>query len=309
MTDLSRYRADAKTIEAALDAEGYVLPHASLQQLSEPLHLVTGDLELPGLVMAEGTLVVAGSLLLTGPVDFQQSGRPIVNLVVTGDCTLVLAYVDAFVCVGRDLKAGTLIADSNWNGGVFVGGDLRAHTLVVKDIGVDVDGTQHVERIGDCDDPDSARLAVPGLYHGESDDADPRGFFMTLRDSFGKPTPVSTAVPELRSGRGARAKSAAKAKQAVAKKPAAKKPAAKKPAAKKPAAKKPAAKKPAARKPAAKKPAARKPAAKKPAARKPAARKPAARKPAARRPAARRPAATKPAAKKSAARKPAARRR
>ena len=192
-TGLSRYAASKDEIATALAEAKYDLPHGDIGSLSAPLHLVRGDLSLPELVWTTGTLVVIGSLTVQGQVDLQQSGKPIVNLVVTGNCELPLAYVDAFLCVGGNLTIGTMIADSNWGGGVFVAGNLTGHTLVVKDIGVEVDGTEHVERVADCDDPDAARVVVPALYD-DHDEPNPRHLFAALRDSFGKTPPPSAAV-------------------------------------------------------------------------------------------------------------------
>ncbi|MDX2089393.1 MAG: hypothetical protein SFX73_16190 [Kofleriaceae bacterium] len=274
MSTLDPFTSTKDDIAAALESSGYELVHGSLEQLPEPYYLIHGPSTLSGIPLTSGTLVVEGDLTVTGPIDFHQTGRPIVNLIVTGNCTLGLAYVDAFLCVGKNLTVGTLIADSNWSGGVFVGGDLVGHTLVSKDIGVEVDGRQHVEIVADCDDLDAARVAVPALFEGDGEDPHPRELFIALRDSSDPLVPAHPAKTP-----------AAKAAASVAKKPVARKPAAKKAATKKPAAKKAATKKPAAKKAATKKPAAKKAATKKPAAKKAATKKPAAKKAAAKKPA------------------------
>lgn len=196
MSIFTPYTRTPEAVAAALAAAAYKLPHTTPHQLPGPHYLVEGDAKLPGFALTTGTVVVTGSLEVTGPVDLQQAGKPIVNLVVVGDCTLGLAYVDAFLCVGGTLRAATLIADSNWSGGVFVGGDLVAHTLVIKDVGVEVDGTQHVERVADCEDPDAAIHAVPALFVDE--EPAPRALFLALRDSSpaAKPrTPARRAKP------------------------------------------------------------------------------------------------------------------
>ncbi len=207
MSSLTPHASTLDAIASALAAAGYTLPHAQLHQLPAPHHLIVGDATLASIPLTTGTLVVTGSLTVTGPVDFHQTGRPIVNLVVVKDCTLGLAYIDGFLCVGGNLTVGTLIADSNWSGGVFVGGDLRGHTLVIKDIGVEVDGTQHVEKVADCDDPEAAVHAVPALYI--ADLPEPRTLFLALRDSSAPPRlPIRRTVK----------KAAAKAKPVAAKK-------------------------------------------------------------------------------------------
>ena len=216
MSDLSEYASTLENIEHALVTAKYTMPHAELRQLPAPYFLITGDLALPGLVMTTGTVVVAGSLTITGPVDFQQSGKPIVNLIVTGDCTLGLAYVDAFLCVGGTLHVGTLIADSNWKGAVFVGRDLFGHTLVVHNIGVEVDGETHLEAQADTDDPEAAARAVPGLYI--DDEADPRAFFLALRASGEREnTMLASAPAKAKAKAKAKATRKSKAKQATGK--------------------------------------------------------------------------------------------
>jgi hypothetical protein len=261
MSALTPYASTRKAIAIALDAADYKMPHATLAQLPEPFFLIPGDARLPAIPLTTGTVVVTGSLEVTGPVDFHQTGKPIVNLVVVEDCTLGLAYVDAFLVVGGDLRVGTLVADSNYKGGVFVGGDLIGHTLVINDTGVEVDGQQYVEHVANTEDLDSAAHALPALFVDDS--PEPRQLFLALRDSNIPLVPAAKKKPAANKS----------ANKSAAKKPAANKPAANKPAAKK-SAKKSAANKPAANKPAAKKSAANKPGAKKSAANKPAANKP-----------------------------------
>lgn len=209
MSDLSQYASTLENIERALVAAKYTMPHAELRQLPIPYFLITGDLTLSGLVMTTGTVVVAGSLTITGPVDFHQSGLPIVNLIVTGDCTLGLAYVDGFLCVGGTLHVGTLIADSNWKGGIFVRGDLFGHTLVINGTGVDVDGETHLEAQADTDDPEAAARAVPGLY--VEDEAQPRAFFLALRASGERENTMLAKEPARRAKPRAKAKAKRKA--------------------------------------------------------------------------------------------------
>lgn len=245
MSALTPHASSLEAISSALDAAGYTLPHATLHQLPAPYFLIVGDADLPSIPLTTGTLVVTGTLRVHAPVDFQQTGRPIVNLVVVKDCTLGLAYIDAFLCVGGNLTVGTLIADSNWSGGVFVAGDLRGHTLVIKDIGVDVDGTQHVEHVADCDDPEAAAIAVPALF--TDDGPEPRGLFLALRDSGTPPAPTK-ARPKAAAKTKVKPKARTKAKAKVKSKPAAKSKSKSKSAAKSKAKAKPAAKsKPAAK--------------------------------------------------------------
>jgi len=230
MSVLTPYASTLDAIAAALAAAGYELVHANLHQLPAPHFLIVGDADLPAIPLTTGTLVVTGSLRVTAPVDFQQTGRPIVNLVVVKDCTLGLAYIDAFLCVGRNLTVGTLIADSNWSGGVFVGGDLRGHTLVIKDIGVEVDGTQHLEKVADCDDPEAAVHAVPALFI--EGNPDPRALFLALRDSSDPPQLAAPRAPRATPKASAKPKAAARAKTKAKAKPTAKTKAKAKPTAK-----------------------------------------------------------------------------
>jgi len=258
MSTLDPFASTLEAIAAALDHAGYELPHASLEQLPAPHYLIHGDSTLSALPLTTGTVVVTGSFTVTGPLDFHQTGRPIAHLIVTEDCTLGLAYVDGFLVVRRNLTVGTLIADSNWSGGVFVGGDLVGHTLVIKDVGVEVDGRQHVEKVADFDDLDAARIAVPALFeHSE----DPRSLYIALRDSSDPLTPARPAHP-------AHAPAAAAPKAIAPKKAAPKKAAPKKAAPKKAAPKKAAPKKAAPKKAAPKKAAATKKAAPRKAAKK-----------------------------------------
>jgi hypothetical protein len=237
MAVLTAYASTRKAIATALDAADYKMPHATLAQLPEPFFLIPGDAKLAGVPLTTGTVVVTGSLEVTGPVDFHQTGKPIVNLVVVEDCTLGLAYVDAFLVVGGDLRVGTLVADSNYKGGVFVGGDLIGHTLVINDTGVEVDGQQYVEHVANTEDVDSAAHVLPALFVDES--PEPRQLFLALRDSNIPLVPATKKTA---------------AKRTAAKKTAAKKTAAKKTAARKIAARKTAAKRSAANTSAVKKP-------------------------------------------------------
>lgn len=221
MSTLDPFASTKDDISTALEATGYELVHGTLDQLPAPYYLIHGNSTLSAIPLTTGTVVVTGDLTVTGPLDFHQNGRPIVNLIVTGNCTLGLAYVDAFLCVGKNLNIGTLIADSNWSGGVFVGGDLVGHTLVSKDIGVEVDGRQHVEIVADCDDLDAARVAVPALFEGDGEEPHPRELFIALRDSS---DPLVPAHPAKTPAAKAAAKKASPAKK-PAKKTAAKKPA------------------------------------------------------------------------------------
>jgi hypothetical protein len=256
MSTLEPFASTPEAIAAALAEADYELPHASIKQLPKPHYLIHADSTLSGLTLTTGTVVVTGSLTVTGPVDVRQAGRPLAHIIVLGDCAFGLAYVDGFLIVRGNLQVGTLIADSNWNGGVFVGGDLAGHSLVIKDVSVEVDGGQHVEKVADFDDLDAARVTLPALFeHSE----EPRGFYIALRDSS---APLVPAPPAPSPTKEVVAKAAKKPAKKAAKKPvkkAAKKPAKK--AAKKPVKKK--AKKPV-KKPAKKKPAKKKPA-KKPA--------------------------------------------
>jgi hypothetical protein len=219
MTDLTPFASSLAAILAALARARYQLVHASPDQLPAPYYLVEGDINFPALTRTTGTVVVTGALTVTGPLDLHQDGRPIVNLIVAGTCSLGLAYVDAFLCVGGDLKVGTLIADSNWSGGVFVAGDLTGHTLVIKDVGVDVDGNQHVERVADCEDEEAAQHVLPGLF--EDGHPEPRGLFIALRDSSGaraaKPAKESSPKAKPTTARAKASKAKPKASKARAK--------------------------------------------------------------------------------------------
>ena len=219
MTDLTPFASSLEAILAALTRARYQLVHASPDQLPAPYFLVEGDINFPALTRTTGTVVVTGALTVIGPLDLHQDGRPIVNLIVAGPCSLGLAYVDAFLCVGGDLKVGTLIADSNWSGGVFVAGDLTGHTLVIKDVGVDVDGNQHVERVADCEDEEAAQHVLPGLF--EDGHPEPRGLFIALRDSSGaraaKPAKVSGPKAKPTTARAKASKAKPKASKARAK--------------------------------------------------------------------------------------------
>jgi hypothetical protein len=142
--------------------------------------------------------------------------------------------------VRGDLRVGTLIADSNWSGGVFVGGDLVGHTLVVKDVGVEVDGRQHVEKVADFDDLDAARVAVPALFeHSE----DPRSLYIALRDSSDPLVPAHAAHASPPPAVSPKA-SPSRTRRSSPKKPSPKRPSPKKPSPKKPSPKKPSPKKP-----------------------------------------------------------------
>ncbi len=219
MLDLSAYECALPKLVAAFAARDYVPPHASPSQLSSPYYLVDGDLDLDELPFATGTLVVTGSLSVSGVTDLQRDGRPIANVIVFGDCRLQNAYVDAFLVVEGTLAARTLVADSTWDGAIFVSGDLVAEVVVIKDIGLDVDGARHVDVVADCEDEAAAKKALPKLFRDGEVDA--RGFFASLG--------VKPAAKKV----------AAKKKPAAPKRPAPKKPAAK---SKKAASKKPAAK-------------------------------------------------------------------
>jgi hypothetical protein len=249
MSTLDPFASTKDDIATALDAADYELVHGTLDQLPAPFYLIHGNSTLSGIPLTTGTVVVTGDLTVTGPLDFHQTGRPIVNLIVTGNCTLGLAYVDAFLCVGKNLKIGTLIADSNWSGGVFVGGDLVGHTLVSKDIGVEVDGRQRVEIVADCDDLDAARVAVPALFEGDGEEPHPRELFIALRDSSDPLVPAHPAkTPAAKAAASKKPAKKAAAKKAAPKKAASKKVAPKKVAPKKAAPKKKPVKKAAAKK-------------------------------------------------------------
>ena len=212
MSTLEPFASTPEAIAAVLAQAEFELPHASLEQLPAPHYLIHADSTLSELVLTTGTVVVTGSLTVTGPVDLHQIGRPIAHVIVLGDCALGLAYVDGFWVVRGDLRVGTLIADSNWSGGVFVGGDLAGHTLVVKDVGVEVDGRQHVEKVADFDDLDAARVAVPALFeHSE----DPRSLYIALRDSSDPLVPAHPVHPAPSAPARAPAASKASAKSRV----------------------------------------------------------------------------------------------
>lgn len=186
MTDLSQHACTRDQLVAALTAAAYDPPHAALYQLPEPCYVIAGDAQMSTLELPTSTLLVTGDLTVAGTIDLQQTGRPLGNLMVVGDCKLQLGYVDGFLCVGGTLEIGTLIADSNWSGGIFVGGDLVGDTLIVNDIGVEVDGEERITHEIGCDDLDRAR-SIPGLV--VADKLAPRALYLELAKARHVPPP------------------------------------------------------------------------------------------------------------------------
>jgi hypothetical protein len=177
--ELERFAATEQQVEAARARLGWTLPHT--RSLPAPHYLVDGDLALDHVEMLTGTLFVTGDLAI-GTLDVQRCGRQLTNICVAGGCTLGVAYLDGFLAVRGALGCDTLVVDAAWDGGVFIGGDLVADTLVIHNTGVEVDGVTSVEHEADLvEAPIAAREAVPELFDGEA--ADVRGYFLSLVSS------------------------------------------------------------------------------------------------------------------------------
>ncbi len=165
-------------ITTALATAGYEPPHARVSMLRPPFRLHEGELALPDFAMRTGTLVVIGTLNIAGSLELQRDSRPLANVIVVGACELGIAYVDGFLVVRDELRANVLIADASWDGGVFVGGDLHADTLVIHNTGMTIHGTRHARVLADTEGEIAAKEALPALFR--DDDAEPYGYFLGL---------------------------------------------------------------------------------------------------------------------------------
>ncbi|MBX3714174.1 MAG: hypothetical protein KF800_19595 [Lysobacter sp.] len=170
-----------KELTRELGNSGLELPHASPSELPKPYQLATGDVRIPRIALPRGTLVVIGNLTLEEDIDARRV-EGISNIIVTGDMQVRNAYVDAFLVVGGTLRAGTIVADSNWDGGLFTGA-IEAETIVLKDCALDFLGKKKlvVKRLADLEKIKSAKKAVPELFAGgDEDEIDAYAFFASL---------------------------------------------------------------------------------------------------------------------------------
>ncbi|MBX3212167.1 MAG: hypothetical protein KF850_09055, partial [Labilithrix sp.] len=170
-------------VRDALAAVGFDPPHGDVDGLPKPYALALGSVTLDELRDVSGTVVIVGDLQVKGDVSLRRvSGLP--NLVVTGALNARHVYADAFVVVGGTLTAHTVVGDSGWDGGFFVGG-LDANTAVLKDtsldsIGKGAKGWIRVRRLADLESPAKARKAVPELFDLDPDDVPAYTYFLTL---------------------------------------------------------------------------------------------------------------------------------
>jgi hypothetical protein len=167
-------------VTAALAAAGFELPHCEPANLRPPFRLHEGELVLADLKMMTGTLVVIGSLSVTGPVSLRRDSRPLANVIVVGPCTLGTAYIDGFLVVRDELRANVLIADAAWDGGIFVGKDLHADTLAIHNTGMEIGGATNARVLADTDRAEAAQEALPALFR--DGDVDAYGYFSRLTD-------------------------------------------------------------------------------------------------------------------------------
>ena len=170
-------------VSDALAAVGFAPPHGDVSGLPKPYALALGSVTLDELRDVSGTVVVVGDLHVKGDVALRRvSGLP--NLVVTGDLTARHVYADAFLVVGGTLAALTVIGDTGWDGGIFVGG-LDADTAVLKDtalepLGRGGKGRIRVRRLADLESPAKAKKAVPELFELDPEDVPAYTYFLTL---------------------------------------------------------------------------------------------------------------------------------
>lgn len=170
-----------KELTRELEDSGFELPHASPSELPKPYQLAKGNVSIPKIALPRGTLVVIGNLTLEEDLDARRE-EGISNIIVTGDMQVRNAYVDAFLVVGGTLRADTIVADSNWDGGLFAGA-IEVETMVLKDCALDFLGKRKlgVKRLADLEKIKSAKKAVPELFAtSDEDEIDAYAFFASL---------------------------------------------------------------------------------------------------------------------------------
>ncbi|WP_018608168.1 hypothetical protein [Uliginosibacterium gangwonense] len=167
-------------IARALETAGFDLPHADISSLRAPYLLAVGDTAIASLMNPTGTVVVIGNLTVEEDIDARRVDG-IANIVVTGNLSVRHAYFDAFLIVGGVFTGSTIIADSTWDGGLFVG-ELRVDTLVLKDCDLSYLGDEKitVNRLADFENEDTAKETVPELFQPDPDEIDVYDFFCSL---------------------------------------------------------------------------------------------------------------------------------
>jgi hypothetical protein len=165
-------------ITTALSAASYELPHVRATMLRGPFKLHQGELALPELTMRTGTLVVIGALKISGALELQRDSRPLAHVIVVGACELGVAYVDGFLVVRDDLRAGVLVADAAWDGGVFVGGTLAADVLAIHNTAMTIKGATTARIHADTAQREAAAAALPELF--VDDDVEALAYFKSL---------------------------------------------------------------------------------------------------------------------------------
>lgn len=169
--NLESYRSTEAQLISAL--EGWEHPLGA--PVSEPCFVVPGSLELPSLRMLTGTLLVTGDLSL-GELDVQRCGRQLANIMVAGDCRVRTGYLDGFLAVRGVLRVGTLIGDTTWDGGLWVGQAAEGEKLILDDMGFDCDGEVRVKELLDLSEQRDARSV-----YGDAGRA--RDYFLALRQA------------------------------------------------------------------------------------------------------------------------------